>query len=60
MAKIRLNFGISEQLLAWVQSQPAIQGLSQSTSSVEITHTMTSGQLSAFKTNFINRLAEDI
>ena len=60
MAKIRLNFGISEFLVNWVQTQPAIQAISASQNYVEIIHTMSPAQLSAFRTNFINRLVEDI
>jgi len=60
MAKIRLNIGVSEFLVNWAQTQPAIQAISASQNYVEITHTMTPSQLSTFKTNFINRLTEDI
>jgi hypothetical protein len=60
MAQIRLNFGISDELALWVQTQPAIQALDISQRRTIVTHTMSPAQLSTFKTNFINRLAEDI
>lgn len=61
MAELRINFGVSEFLRAWIRTQPNVVGIFESSDThIVITHNMTAQQLNTFRSNFINRLAEDI
>jgi hypothetical protein len=60
MAKTRINFGISEELVAWIQSQPNIDGLEIGQNYVIVVHHMTGPQAAALKSAFIDRLIEAV
>ena len=60
MAQVRINFGLSEEMIAWIKTQPNIDGLDVSVNSVVVYHHMTGAQLAAIKTAFIDKLIEPI
>ena len=60
MAKVRINFGVSEEMITWIQSQPNIDAMSVGQNYVIIEHHMTGPQATALKTAFIDRLIEAI
>ena len=61
MAKIRINFGISDHLREWIKTQPnVIMIAEESVNHVTFEHNMSAGELNAFKSAVIQRLAEDV
>ena len=60
MAKVRINFAISDEMVIWIQTQPAIDGMTISQNGVIIDHHMTAQQAQTLKTAFIDKLIEAI
>ena len=60
MAKVRINFGISEEIQAWIKTQPAIDGMDVGSNYVVVEHHMTGPEASALKSAFIDKLIEPI
>lgn len=60
MAIIRINFGVSEWMRDWIRTQPNVVAIEFSETHVIINHNMTGPQLSTFRSNFIDKLAEVI
>lgn len=58
MVKHRINFGLSEQMVTWLQSQPAIDGIDSGSNYVTIEHHMTAQQAQTLKTAFMDKLIE--
>ena len=60
MAKHRINFGLSEELIAWIKTQPAIDGIDVGHNFVVIEHHMTGPQATTLKTAFMDKLIEAV
>lgn len=60
MAKVRINFAISEEMVAWIQSQPNIDSIEPGYNYTIVQHHMTGPQIAAIKTAFIDKLIEPV
>lgn len=61
MAKVRINFGISDAMREWILSQPGIIGLvEESVTHIVIEHNLTGPQALALKQAFIDKLIEPV
>lgn len=56
----RINFAVSDELSAWIKTQPAIVGVTQAQNKMVLDHNMTPTQLAQFKNDFVNRLSETL
>lgn len=60
MPKVRINFGISVFLRDWILAQPNVTGAAEeSTNHFTFYHEMTGPELVAFRSGFIQMLAEE-
>jgi len=61
MARVRINFGISDSMREWILTQPNIVGIvEESVTHVVVEHNMSGAQASAMKSAFIDKLIEAI
>ncbi len=61
MAKVRINFGVSEILRDWIKQQPNIVDIvEESETHIVVEHNMTGPQAAAMKTAFLDKLIEPI
>lgn len=61
MAKVRVNFGVSDMMRAWIKTQPNIVGIvEESETHIVVEHNMTAQQAQTMKTNFMYKLIEAI
>ena len=61
MAKVRINFGISEAMRNWIKIQPNVVGIvEESETHCVVEHNMTGPQATAMKTAFLDKLLEVI
>lgn len=61
MGKVRINFGISEMLRAWIEQQPGIIGIvEESNLHIVVEHNLTGPQAQTLRTQFMDKLIESI
>lgn len=61
MARVRINFAISDEMYYWLKSQINIDSVSRDEYNMTIVeHHMTGPQITAIKTAFIDKLIEPV
>jgi len=61
MPRLRIKFGVSDFLREWVKNSNQRPGIvEESVNHMTIEHAVWGAELSTFKNNFMNRVAEDV
>jgi hypothetical protein len=61
MAKVKINFGVSDSLREWIRAQPNIVDIvEESMTHIVVEHNMTGPEAQAMKSVFIDKLIEAV